>query len=92
MYLRSTLLSQLIFFDFRLSGEQNFSWSTEPLILMESTMPLTLDNILEYEEAVSGDCIVGVPEVSPRQDFSWGYSYRITFPPSLVSLCSNKSG
>ncbi|CAM9212730.1 unnamed protein product, partial [Laminaria digitata] len=34
----------------------------EPRILMESTMPLALDNILEYEEAVSGDCIVGVPE------------------------------
>ena len=30
---------------------------------MESTEPLTLDNIFEYEDAVSGDCIVQVPEV-----------------------------
>lgn len=45
--------------------------STEPRILMESIMPLTLDNILEYEEAESGDCIVGVPEVSStQQDFT----------------------
>eukprot|EP00904_Undaria_pinnatifida_P008258 jgi/Undpi1/4562/HiC_scaffold_18.g07916.m1 len=33
----------------------------EPRILMESTATLTLDNIFEYEEAVTGDCIVGVP-------------------------------
>ena len=31
---------------------------------MESTATLTLDNIFEYEEAVTGDCIVGVPAVS----------------------------
>eukprot|EP00904_Undaria_pinnatifida_P008259 jgi/Undpi1/4563/HiC_scaffold_18.g07917.m1 len=36
----------------------------EPRILVESTEPLTLDNILDYEEAVSGDCIVQVPEGS----------------------------
>eukprot|EP00904_Undaria_pinnatifida_P008260 jgi/Undpi1/4564/HiC_scaffold_18.g07918.m1 len=33
----------------------------EPRILMESTEPLTLDNVVEYEGAVSGDCIVEVP-------------------------------
>ena len=43
-------------------------------------MPLTLDNILEYEEATSGDCIVGVPEVSSKQDSSLGHSCRITVP------------
>ena len=32
---------------------------------MESTEPLTLDNIVEYEEAASGDCIVEVPAVRP---------------------------
>lgn len=36
---------------------------TEPGILMESTEPLTLDDVTEYEDAVSGDCIVEVPEV-----------------------------
>eukprot|EP00904_Undaria_pinnatifida_P008263 jgi/Undpi1/4567/HiC_scaffold_18.g07921.m1 len=36
----------------------------EPRILMESTEPLTLENILDYEDAVSGDCIVEVPEGS----------------------------
>lgn len=30
---------------------------------MESTAPLTLDTVEEYEDAVSGDCIVQVPEV-----------------------------
>lgn len=30
---------------------------------MESTEPLTLDEITEYEEAETGDCIVEVPEV-----------------------------
>ena len=37
---------------------------TEPRILMESTEPLVLDGIPEYEDAESGDCIVQVPEVS----------------------------
>lgn len=36
----------------------------ETRILMESTMPLTLDHILEYENAQSGECMVGVPAVS----------------------------
>lgn len=36
----------------------------EPLFLMESSGQLTLDNIWDYEEAESGDCIVGVPEGS----------------------------
>eukprot|EP00904_Undaria_pinnatifida_P008254 jgi/Undpi1/4559/HiC_scaffold_18.g07913.m1 len=40
----------------------NVMAGTEPRILMESTEPLTLDNIFEYEDAVSGDCIVQVPE------------------------------
>lgn len=31
---------------------------------MESTTTLTLDGILEYEEADTGDCIVEVPPVS----------------------------
>ena len=35
----------------------------EPRILVESTEPITLDLITEYEDAVSGDCIIQVPEV-----------------------------
>ncbi|CAM9500688.1 unnamed protein product [Scytosiphon promiscuus] len=34
----------------------------EPRILVESSEPLVLDNVIEYEDAVSGDCIVEVPE------------------------------
>ena len=30
---------------------------------MESTAALTLDYVEEYEDALSGDCIVQVPEV-----------------------------
>ena len=37
--------------------------SAEPRILMESTAALTLDYVEEYEDALSGDCIVQVPEV-----------------------------
>ncbi|CAM9220801.1 unnamed protein product [Pylaiella littoralis] len=33
----------------------------DPRILVESTEPVTLDNVIEYEEAVSGDCMVEVP-------------------------------
>ncbi|CAM9686607.1 unnamed protein product, partial [Ectocarpus sp. 12 AP-2014] len=33
-------------------------------VLMESTEPLTLDNILGYEEAESDDCIIDVPPES----------------------------
>ena len=36
----------------------------DPRILVESTEPVTLDNIILYDEAVSGDCIVEVPAVS----------------------------
>ena len=36
----------------------------DPRILVESTEPVTLDNIIRYDEAVSGDCIVEVPAVS----------------------------
>ena len=35
----------------------------EPRILMESTMPLTLENI-EYDKAESGGCIVEVVQLS----------------------------
>ncbi|CAN0345437.1 unnamed protein product, partial [Ascophyllum nodosum] len=38
----------------------------EPRILVETTEPLTLDDIPEYEEAETGDCIVQVPEVGYR--------------------------
>lgn len=38
----------------------------DPRILVDSSEPLTLDNVLEYENAVSGDCIVEVPAVSFR--------------------------
>lgn len=37
--------------------------SAEPRILMESTEPLTLDLIMDYENAASGECIIQVPEV-----------------------------
>ncbi|CAN0272345.1 unnamed protein product [Ascophyllum nodosum] len=39
----------------------------EPRILMETTEPLTLDEIPEYEEAETGDCIVQVPEDSTEE-------------------------
>lgn len=89
----SILSSRLKFSGFLFLANENPSLSTEPLILMESTMPLTLENILEYEEAVSGDCIVGVPEVSPRQGCSWGWggSDQLAFPLNFASVCFNKS-
>lgn len=40
-----------------------FSTLTEPRILVESTEPLTLDNVIRYADAEIGDCIVEVPEV-----------------------------
>ncbi|CAN0223077.1 unnamed protein product, partial [Pylaiella littoralis] len=33
----------------------------DPRIVVESTEPVTLDNIIEYQDAVSGDCMVEVP-------------------------------
>ncbi|CAM9855185.1 unnamed protein product [Ascophyllum nodosum] len=39
----------------------------EPRILMETTAPLTLDDISLYEEAETGDCIVQVPEGSTEE-------------------------
>ncbi len=48
----------------------------DPRILVESTEPVTLDNIILYDEAVSGDCMVEVPAVSSarvkrRQKLVW---------------------
>lgn len=47
----------------RLLWPMVFAFVLEPRVLMESTEPLTLDNAVEYEDAVSGNCIVEVPEV-----------------------------
>ncbi|CAM9499220.1 unnamed protein product [Ectocarpus sp. 4 AP-2014] len=43
---------------------QNFivAAGAEPRILVESTEPLTLDNVIRYADAEIGDCIVEVPE------------------------------
>lgn len=40
-----------------------FFLSLDPRILVESTKPVTVDNVIAYEEAVSGDCMVEVPPV-----------------------------
>lgn len=39
-----------------------FGVGPEPRVLMESTAPLTLDFVVEYEDGVAGDCMIQVPE------------------------------
>ena len=48
---------------------------------MESTAALTLDYVEEYEDALSGDCIVQVPEV--------GFATGASLVCQSVRFCRN---